>query len=1663
MWTLCLVLSQHNYFQFMEAGGGGNVGVTKMGINVTLTTLDDVPDIPNGMDTEVGDDDVPQDPGDPAPDEIITNNVRAEDVIKPSSPTNNSSLSLSEDEVINLKQCRNRAYSKVNQKKRMHLNASLSQYLQREWTAIYPSSRLSGKQLVDLYDSHSNSSKVAADSEDPPRSKRGRKRKVTPSSPPAPVPASPEKPKKPRTDSSESEEAVVSTSTHGDRQWSEAMLSNLMYCNLRAQINQTDLEKEWLNLYPNSLLTARNLKSRLTVYQRTHSEKSAPKKPTKEKEGDLQLNQSRSLIQLSVTEPAVKLTKSAGQIPKKRGPKPKHLKNQTNLNGTGVVDPLVWTETMIKDMFETLDQAREELDSTETHLVNPRWYQIWLLKYPATEVDQDSLYHQYLIQVRKASQSLSSSNDKENKIQGQSQAIQPPFQTVKSQSQHNYQWNETRLDQLLEEKVYVEEKLRCIQDDHFFELLQERWAAKFPECREGPEELKATLSQYESSLSMLENKNNIKSELGGNIKNEPLENDTPIAKEDDGEEMSLKIEEEDVKMEEDLSYEPKEEPSELSELPKSKWVCPNHFIHVFYDEQDKNVECVLTDQLLQMRNSLISKFPGQDLFKSGKKPPGFAKQLLSSWLVLYPDSQENTKSISMKIGRYDRAPQVLLQDTKTPSGRINWSPAMIENIKTSREIAIETVGSNPGLSMTRQWRLEWEKLYPDLSLDWKQVMSRYHYHFGIDRRDSQDSARSGRNSCDKSSVDSDNEEGESREDIRGFRQWTASLQEDLLILKDILLQSDPDIDTDSKAFSRQLLALFKDKHPNCMESERSLLLKLKESSNSSSQIKEIPKKPKPFKPAPVETVGENQALNIMSDIDGFTDWNLGRVRDFISCMDRARRKYTDKKETEPQLKLVPLLLDEWKLMYPHTEETVRTFLVRIRFLKTNKESIKAKLGQHDLLPRMSQEEAGPSQATAVKEERQETPEEKEEFEPVIQRGKFVWDANTMMPIVIATRAKAIAKQKREATHGRRISYAKIWIKEFQKVYPNCPYTPNNLSVHYWYWTSRQENKEDKGEKKSNEVVEESRNNNELNWSEEHLEELRRVGEKVNQMLRESQQSSNGKHINFSKLIHSVWLNLHPSSSETEQSLLVVYNRAVNQVFNQRGSLEDQRKLEGRNLDDRARWTPRHNKVLREIIGNLREVKAYTRLNVVKEWQKYFPKLSWPSLASRIDDCGYSQPEHQVAGRPREEKTQLKKSVPSKLKTVVEAESGAGLNARGQMRWTQQAVQDLLECHKLGLKAKNSQTDRKLADLVHQKFKQRHPYCPIAPNVLLTKCYILRYKVELRNSKNIFYNFLFSRSELKSGKLVLNDSKEDTGEKYRGESGLRTWTRQMLDELVASRKRAITRRKMGPSGQLLGDIWLDEFRQVYPDYRSSKKNLFRKYKWWRQRRAEMEKDVSRTVGKINIAEETVLFSELSRSLSETSVELPPFVSSKVIMLAQNWVERSQARQEEAEKAEEEEEGEEPGSLGMITLPGGAVLVAKSGSGSADLKAGRVSEPPDVSITLSSLRSDITGEAGESEINPEHFSSKTESGVSITLCNTRPTSPTSTTNTNTTNTSTSSSPGVPPAILSILDSIGLPLALLPTLLAVYRDVRDTYKVLVAEGYCVSWSTLLTARLK
>ena len=97
------------------------------------------------------------------------------------------------------------------------------------------------------------------------------------------------------------------------------------------------------------------------------------------------------------------------------------------------------------------------------------------------------------------------------------------------------------------------------------------------------------------------------------------------------------------------------------------------------------------------------------------------------------------------------------------------------------------------------------------------------------------------------------------------------------------------------------------------------------------------------------------------------------------------------------------------------------------------------------------------------------------------------------------------------------------------MFPNCPYTANNLSVHYWYWTSKDQNKEANREREGKLG----------GWRVDQLEELRRVGSKVEAMLEEGEAGGGARSMGHAKLLHSVWLKLHPESQETEESLAEV--------------------------------------------------------------------------------------------------------------------------------------------------------------------------------------------------------------------------------------------------------------------------------------------------------------------------------------------------------------------------------------------------------------------------------------------------------------------------------------------------------------------------------------------
>ena len=92
-----------------------------------------------------------------------------------------------------------------------------------------------GKELVSLHDSLSSQEGETQ----PPatvRKARGRKRKVPEEQQEQEASLPPAKEAR--------EDIVISMSTHGDRQWSEAMLSNLLYCQGRVE-SGTPLGPPW--------------------------------------------------------------------------------------------------------------------------------------------------------------------------------------------------------------------------------------------------------------------------------------------------------------------------------------------------------------------------------------------------------------------------------------------------------------------------------------------------------------------------------------------------------------------------------------------------------------------------------------------------------------------------------------------------------------------------------------------------------------------------------------------------------------------------------------------------------------------------------------------------------------------------------------------------------------------------------------------------------------------------------------------------------------------------------------------------------------------------------------------------------------------------------------------------------------------------------------------------------------------------------------------------------------------------------------------------------------------------------------------------------------------------------------------------------------------------
>jgi len=102
--------------------------------------------------------------------------------------------------------------------------------------------------------------------------------------------------------------------------------------------------------------------------------------------------------------------------------------------------------------------------------------------------------------------------------------------------------------------------------------------------------------------------------------------------------------------------------------------------------------------------------------------------------------------------------------------------------------------------------------------------------------------------------------------------------------------------------------------------------------------------------------------------------------------------------------------------------------------------------------------------------------------------------------------------------------------------------------------------------------------------------------------------------------------------------------------------------------------------------------------------------------------------------------------------------------------------------------------------------------------------------------------LHTESTLSSGfPHPLETSDSEMSKKQKGVRDLvfRTWTQEMIDDMLKTRKIAICKKKKrtekNPCDPItITDLWYDEFLKCHPDYKSTKKNLWRKYKWYTSR-------------------------------------------------------------------------------------------------------------------------------------------------------------------------------------------------------------------------------------
>ena len=150
---------------------------------------------------------------------------------------------------------------------------------------------------------------------------------------------------------------------------------------------------------------------------------------------------------------------------------------------------------MIKDMFETHSEAVKELQTNVNSVIISRWFELWKQRQPdCPNVNKENLYsrHRYYTKI----------GYEVGKIKNESSSVKnEDILDKNSLESSNDLWTEEMLEELYKAKIFVEDRLRCVRDDYFYELLHERWLKINTNSKEKVEDVKNALLRYEGLIT----------------------------------------------------------------------------------------------------------------------------------------------------------------------------------------------------------------------------------------------------------------------------------------------------------------------------------------------------------------------------------------------------------------------------------------------------------------------------------------------------------------------------------------------------------------------------------------------------------------------------------------------------------------------------------------------------------------------------------------------------------------------------------------------------------------------------------------------------------------------------------------------------------------------------------------------------------------------------------------------------------------------------------------------------------------------------------------------------------------------------------------------------------------------------------------------------------